>query len=347
MKRKTPAFPEKTFGTEMDATINAAWLYYHHNLTQAQIARQLHVSRPTVANLLSRARSRGIVSITLRPDLLSRLSLAQELRVRFGLQDACIVPTPDGATSLEIRQALGKAGALYLENTLQPGEVFATAWGATVLEVARALSGKRFDSIVLAQAIGCLNSGESFNPIRLAGIMAEKLGAKVYHLPVPAVVSSARIRDILLEDRNIRACLEMARSSSRAMIGIGKVSHDATVVSAGFFDPMMIDELKAKGAVGDISCRYFDIQGRPVLTDFDNRVISLTFDELRKIKPVIAVGGGEDKVSAILGALRTGCIDVIVSDERTAQKVLAMDTATAPKHDFSDRQDVAELNPDS
>src|SRR6202022_3269342 len=122
MKPKDPSFHEKMFGTDMDATISAAWLYYHHKLTQAEIAKQLHVSRPTVANLLSRARSRGIVSISLRPDLLSRLSLAEELRVRFALQDACLVPPPEGATSLEIRQALGKAGALYLESTLQPGE---------------------------------------------------------------------------------------------------------------------------------------------------------------------------------------------------------------------------------
>jgi DNA-binding transcriptional regulator LsrR (DeoR family) len=331
MTARDPEPVDKIFGTDMDATISAAWLYYHHNLTQAQIAKQLQVSRPTVANLLARARGRGIVTISLRPDLLSRLSLAEELRTRFGLQNAYIVPTPDGATSIEVRQALGKAGALFLESALQPGEVFATAWGATVLEVARALSGKKIDSIVLAQAIGCLNSGESFNPIRLAGIMAEKLGAKVYHLPVPAVVSTVSVKDILLEDRNIRSCLEMARSASRAMIGIGKVTYDATVVSAGFFDPMMIDELKAKGAVGDISCRYFDIQGRPVITDFDSRVISLTFDDLRKIRPVIAVGGGEDKVSAILGALRTRCIDIIITDERTAQKVLVTEAATAPK----------------
>jgi DNA-binding transcriptional regulator LsrR (DeoR family) len=59
---------DKMFGTDMDATISAAWLYYHHDLTQAEIARQLQVSRPTVANLLARARGRGIVSISLRPD---------------------------------------------------------------------------------------------------------------------------------------------------------------------------------------------------------------------------------------------------------------------------------------
>ena len=319
---------DRTLGSDTDATISAAWLYYHHSLTQAEIAKQLQVSRPTVANLLSRARSRGIVTISLRPDLLSRLSLAEELRTRFSLQNAYIVPTPDGASSLEVRQALGKAGAICLENLLQPGEVLATAWGATVLEVARALSGKRVEGAVLAQAIGCLNSGESFNPIRLAGIMGEKLGAKVYHLPVPAVVSSVSVKEIFLEDRNIRPCLEMARAASKAMIGIGKVSYDATVVSAGFFDPMMIDELKAKGAVGDISCRYFDLQGRPVITDFDSRVISLTFEDLRRIRPVIAVGGGEDKVNAVLGALRTRCIDILITDERTAAKVLAHDTAT-------------------
>jgi DNA-binding transcriptional regulator LsrR (DeoR family) len=312
----------------MDATITAAWLYYHHNLTQAQIAKQLQVSRPTVANLLSRARARGIVAISMRPDLLSRLSLAEEIRSRFDLRDAYIVPTPESATIADIRQALGKAGALYLESTLQPGEVLATAWGATVLEVARALSGRKFDGIVLAQAIGCLNSGESINPIRLAGIMGEKLGAKVYHLPVPAVVSSIGVKQILLEDRNIRSCLEMARAASKAMIGIGKVTHDATVVSAGFFDPLMIDELKAKGAVGDISCRYFDIEGKPVVTDFDSRVISLTFHDLKKITPVIAVGGGEDKVAAMLGALRTKCIDILITDERTATKVLAAAVAT-------------------
>src|SRR5262249_19006595 len=74
----------------------------------AQIAKQLRVSRPTVANLLSRARSRGIVSITPRPDLLSRLSLAQDLRVRFGLQDACIVPTPTERPRLKFGRPWGK-----------------------------------------------------------------------------------------------------------------------------------------------------------------------------------------------------------------------------------------------
>lgn len=318
-------------GTDVDALITAAWLYYHNNLTQAEIAKQFEVSRPAVANLLARAREEGLVTISLRPDLLSRLTLADEMRRRFELSDVYVVPVPEGSSSLETLQALGKAGALLLEKTLQPGEVLATAWGIAVLEVARALTGKKIEGLMLAQAIGCANSGESFNPIRLASIMGEKLGARVYHLPLPAVVNSVQAKDILFEDRSIRSCFEMAKNATRAMIGIGKVASDATVVSAGFFDPMMIDELRAKGAVGDISCRYFDINGNPVITEFDSRVISLTFDDLRNIKPVIAVAGGEDKVQAILGALRTKCIDVLVVDEPTARKVIALDRKTSSR----------------
>lgn len=316
-------------GTDIDSLISAAWLYYHNNLTQAEIAKQFDVSRPAVANLLSRAREEGLVTISLRPDLLSRLTLADDMRRRFGLSDVYVVPVPQGASSLETLQAIGKAGALLLEKTLQPGEVLATAWGIAVLEVARALTGKKIEGLMLAQAIGCANSGESFNPIRLASIMGEKLGARVYHLPLPAVVASVQAKEILFDDRSIRSCFEMAKNATRAMIGIGKVAPDATVVSAGFFDPMMIDELRAKGAVGDISCRYFDINGKPVITDFDSRVISLTFDDLRSINPVIAVSGGEDKVTAILGALRTKCIDILVVDEPTARKVMALDRKTS------------------
>jgi len=316
-------------GADIDTMISAAWLYYHNNLTQAEIAKQFDISRPAVANLLSRARNEGLVNISLRPDLLSRLTLADAMRSRFELDDVYVVPVPQGASALETHQALGKAGAMLLEKTMQPGEVLATAWGVTVLEVARALSGKKIEGTMLAQAIGCANSGESFNPIRLASIMGEKLGARVYHLPLPAVVSSVQAKEILFEDRGIRSCFEMAKNATRALIGIGKVASDATVVSAGFFDPMMIDELRAKGAVGDISCRYFDINGNPVITEFDSRVISLTFDDLRKIEPVIAVAGGEDKVTAVLGALRTKCIDILIIDERTAQRVLALDRTTS------------------
>ena len=315
--------------TQLDPIITAAWLYYHHDLTQADIARELGVSRATVANLLTRAKDDGLVTVSLRPDLLSRLTFARELRARFGLSDVYLIPTPESLDEGEVLRSLGKAAALYLESTLKPGEVLGTAWGATMLEVARALKSSPVEGLVVAQSLGGLNSGEGFNPIRVAALMAEKLEARVYHLYVPAVVESVEVRDILLRDRTIRAALEMARSAARLILGVGKVSHDATVVRAGFLDVQTMDELRAKGAVGDLSGRYFNLAGQPVLTETDERIVGLSIEDLKKIKPVIAVAGGPDKAKAVLGALRTGCVDVLITDERVARKVLALDKADA------------------
>lgn len=309
----------------IDPLVTAAWLYYHHNLTQADIARELNVSRATVANMLTRAKDDGLVTISLRPDLLSRRTLSASVRERFGLQGVYLVPTPADLGEGEVLSSIGAAAALYLENALQPGEVLGTAWGATVLEVARALRQRAVEGLVVTQSLGSLNSGEGFNPVRVASLMAEKLGARVYHLYVPAVVESVEVKEILLRDRHIRAALEMARSASRLILGIGKVSHDATVVRAGFIDKLLMDELGVKGAVGDLSGRYFDLQGRPVQTEVDTRIIGLSWDDLRRIRPVIAVAGGRDKAAPVLGALRSGLVDVLISDERTARTVLALD----------------------
>lgn len=313
-----------------DPTVAAAWLYYHEGMTQAEIAEVLKVSRPSVANMLARARAQGVVRISVRPDFLAALSLSGALRERFGLDQVLIVPTAPNADTASVHRAIGKAGALYLEETAQAGEIIVTAWGATMLETARALTGRRIPDLTIAQALGGLSTADHFNPTKVAAMMADKFGARVYHLFVPCVVESREVREILVRDRSIHSAYEVARSANRAIIGIGKVSADATVVRAGFMTALQIHELRAKGAVGDMMGRFFDIRGRPVQTELNERIMALDLEDLRRIKPAIAVAGGPDKVEAILGAIRGGYVDVLIVDDRTAGAVLEFDRATAP-----------------
>ena len=313
-----------------DPTVSAAWLYYHEGMTQAEIAEVLKVSRPSVANMLARARATGVVRISLRPDYLAALTVSRELRQRFGLQQVLIVPTAPNADTVSVQRAIGKAGALYLEETVQAGETIVTAWGATMLETALALRGVRVPDLTIAQALGGLSTADHFNPTKVAAMMADKFGARVYHLFVPCVVESLEVREILVRDRSIHSAFEVARSAHRAMIGIGKVAPDATVVRAGFLTELQIHELRAKGAVGDMMGRFFDIRGNPVQTELNRRIMALDLEDLRRINPVIAVAGGPDKVQAILGAIRGGYVDVLIIDDRTARAVLEFDRAAAP-----------------
>jgi DNA-binding transcriptional regulator LsrR (DeoR family) len=81
--------------------------------------------------------------------------------------------------------------------------------------------------------------------------------------------------------------------------------------------------MRKEGAVGDILGYFFDGQGAPVADSVGSRVVGLSADDLRAIPRVIAVTSEPDKVRAVLGALRTGIADVLVTSLRTARQVLA------------------------
>src|ERR1700751_189851 len=100
---------------QKDTLAKTTWLYHHQNLTQQQIADELGLSRPTVVRLLRQALEQGLVTVSLRSDLLRRMELSVELAQRFGLQEVFIVPTSAAHSEADIRRAVGEMGALYLE----------------------------------------------------------------------------------------------------------------------------------------------------------------------------------------------------------------------------------------
>ena len=59
--------------------VTAAWLYYHQDQTQQQIAKRLGVSRATVVRLLQTAREDGLVEIRVTQPLPEPMAAALEL----------------------------------------------------------------------------------------------------------------------------------------------------------------------------------------------------------------------------------------------------------------------------
>src|SRR3984893_7063241 len=300
----------------------ATWLYHHQKLTQQQIADELGLSRPTVVRLLRQALEQGLVTVSLRSDLLRQMELSVEIARRFGLQEVFIVPPSAAHSEADIRRAVGEMGALYLESNLRPKQVITIAWGKTLLEVARALHEMPLKGATVVQSLGGLNSGKTFNPYGVASLFGEKLHAPVYQLYVPVLVASKELRDLFMSDPGVQATLAVARLASLCMVSVGKVDHSATVVQTGFLDASTIDQMRVRGAVGDISGRYFDINGKRILGDVDDRIMALSWEDFQSLKNIVAVVCGLDKKNAILGALRTGLIRRLIIDDQTALALL-------------------------
>jgi len=53
-----------------------------------------------------------------------------------------------------------------------------------------------------------------------------------------------------------------------------------------------------------------------------NRMIAISWDEIKQIKDVLAVACGQDKIETIRGGLLTGVIHHLITDQETAMAVL-------------------------
>ncbi|MEM6946126.1 MAG: sugar-binding domain-containing protein, partial [Pseudomonadota bacterium] len=185
-----------------DPTIRAAWLYYAEQRTQAEIATALGISRATVANHLAQARQSGLVSVQLNPDLLRGVSQARALETRYALAGAHVVPAlaEDRDDAAALRRRLGSAGASVLATMLTPDTVLGIAWGRTMADLAQALPKRSMPDLRVVQISGSSLGDEATSPEACTVHIATRLGAHCHNFHAPAVVSTAALRDMLMQE---------------------------------------------------------------------------------------------------------------------------------------------------
>jgi DNA-binding transcriptional regulator LsrR (DeoR family) len=296
--------------------------YYEDGLTQEQIGNLLGLSRIKVSRLLRQARDERIVQITIVPPQDSNADIERALEARYGLAEAIIV-SPSSDDKATIVHELGPPAADCLTRCLHDRAVLSITWGTTLLSVVDALPVQNWPEIRVVPILGGLGRPEAeTHGADLARRVAEAFGARPRVLPAPGIVASKLVRDALLADPQISGTLALGARADVALVGIGVPVPDSVVAQAGILDGEAMRQLKALGAVGDIALRFLDGDGRAVEHEINDRIIGLDLDQIKKIPRVIGVAGGAEKVAVIRAALRGKIVDVLVTDDRTAGKLL-------------------------
>jgi deoxyribonucleoside regulator len=146
--------------------------------------------------------------------------------------------------------------------------------------------------------------------------------SRATYLHAPSIVDSAALCDALLADRSVQAALATAGQSEIAIVGIGNMDRDATLLTASHILGADRDALIAQGAVGSMNSRFFDAAGQPV-GHLDQRTVAIEWADLKAIRQVIAIAAGTAKAAAIRAAIRSTTINVVITDEATAESILA------------------------
>jgi DNA-binding transcriptional regulator LsrR (DeoR family) len=312
-------------GVESDIELmtRVASQYYLEGMTQEAVARSLRLSRPKVGRLLDRARIAGIVEITVHvhPDI--GLQVEAALVSEFGLDQVLLVN--DQTDESGQRASVARAAAGLLRRRLSDGDVVALGMGRNVGAVPDFIGAPPPRAATFVSAIGgspLVDTG--VNPNEICRRLAEVFAGSAEVLYAPAYAETPAVRDAFINHDGVREVLERARTANVALIGIGNARDDSAVVRMGCFSVSEMRRLRERGAVGDILGSFFDVDGHAVVDGIGDRVVAIGRADLERITCVVAICSERDKGDAILGALRSGMVNVLVTSLSTARTVLEL-----------------------
>lgn len=294
----------------------AAWYYYVGELTQQQVADKLGVGRPRVMKLLDLARQNGVVRFQLQKNSLRHFDLERRLADRWGLSDVFVAPSP--AMGMEPSDNVARAAATYLETYISDNDYINMGYGYTLGKLLNYLASGTDKTLSMIS----LSGGVSYYlPDTHSGVF----NARLHLMPAPLVVSSSEMAKAIVAEPSVQEVVRMHKLASTTVVGIGGVNDDATVVRSGAISNNDLRLLSMQGAVGDVLCHFYDKNGNPISSELDDRLISTSLETLKSLQRVVGVSAGVQKVDAILGVLRAGLLQVLITDEETAQAVLDKD----------------------
>jgi|SRR5579859_429552 len=311
---------------EMRLMVRVGRMYYERDTSQSAIAEQFGLSQASVSRLLKRAREEGIIRISVAVPEGVYSALEEKLIERFHLRDAIVVDTVAGDDEKVITRELGTAAGYYIESVIKPNDtVGISSWSSTLLAVVDAMHPvPRKPEIRVLQILGGVgNPSAEAHATHLTGRLADLVGGKAMFLPAPGIVGSEAARQVLLDDIYVQQALEMFNQVTLALVGIGAVQPSSLLAASGnIFSEEEQNMLSSYKAVGDVLLRFFDGDGKPVKTFLDNRVVSMSLEQLRKVDRAIGVAGGRRKYAAIRGALRGRLINILITDRFTAEQLI-------------------------
>lgn len=314
--------------TDYEILTEIAVAYYEQEQTQEEIARRFGISRIKVGRLLKKARMEGIVEINVKYHPVFSSQIEQQFIQNFGVKRALIAL--DHHDEDEQRQQVAALVSNYLTGILKNDMTVAVGQGRNVAAVANhvGIFPERTCRFICGIG-GTKRDGQQIDADHISRNLARKFNGYTETLYAPAYVETPELRAAFMQNRLIQATLEQASKADIALIGLGDMNENSFMVQLGWFTPQeIITARQDQGVVGDLAgYSFFNIQGKSVDTVMNDRVIGLSLEQLRAIPCVIAIASESTKATAILGALRTGVIDVLATSASNARTVINMHKA--------------------
>jgi DNA-binding transcriptional regulator LsrR (DeoR family) len=299
-----------------------ARMYYLDGMGQNEIAVMYGISRSTVSRMLTEARVRGIVRITVDDFEPTDADLEARLRDAFGLLHVAVIRGM-GGSGAHLRRTIGHFAAPQVASWLAESQVVGIAGGRTIADVVQTIQPqppmRHLRVVPLMGTVGASPSAVDASEISRA--VARRYDGHLHTVNAPIFVQEATAQRLFLSHSQIQAVWRLFDTMDRALVGIGTLE-DSVFVERQVLSRSDLQDLRRTGAVGEMCGRFFDEHGNECDSPFRDRVISVDLDRLRACGDVIAITSGAKRATALAAAIRGGLIRSLVIDDTGAAALL-------------------------
>jgi len=305
-------------------------LYYEEAASQQEIANQMKLSRVSVCRMLKAGREQGMVVIQVHsPNRVEYGRLERQLEEYYGLREAIVVENGPRASRYDQTTAVGVAANRLLETYISKGDIVGVSSGKLLHGVCCSpRMGAGQVKCTFVPMIGGLNTckcaAPCFSATQIAGRFAQSFGGEYMECFSPAVFSDTAQKERFMDEPAMRSLRDLYRKMRTAVIEIGPAEPAVGLLTeSGCLCGEGCQGLP--DAVGEIMLQFYDDGGR---TDkyraFNDRVAGMALEELRKLENRLGISSGYDSAEAVYGALQGGYVNILVTDEEGAMRLIEM-----------------------
>jgi deoxyribonucleoside regulator len=299
-----------------DHKLEIAYWYYKLNMTQAEIARRLNFTRQRVNQIIGSLIDDGIVEIKINGLRDNNVEMESAFEKYFNLDRVHIFDVEEAENQLDL---FGQKAANAFMHLLNDNSIIGVSWGITLGAAVIKMQQRNLSRCKVVQMVGGLNSNtEIAKPDEIARTMAKKLSCDYHLLYGPAVVDDPQAREVLMQDKAFAETFDLINRCDIAILGVGELNDTSTIYQQGFISKERLHQLVEQGYVGDMAMQPFKKDGS---WETENKVIGVSLETLRHIPSVAAVACGVNKAKAVMGAINTGCLNVLMIDKAIASTI--------------------------
>jgi len=311
--------------SEVVLAARVARQFYLEGISKVDIADQLGISRFRVARLLDSARESGLVRIEIGlPGGVLDAGLSAELCSVFGLRQAFVFNFPDDELSL--RQRLGEAAGQVLMDLIKPGDVLGLTWSRTLSGLAAALT--QLPPCPIVQMTGAVPPPDGRDLLELVRSVARVSGGPAHVFYAPMLLDDAQTAAAIRRQGDIAEAFGLVPKVTIAVVAIGAWAAGLSTI----YDAVTPAERTAMAALGvgaELAGVFIGMDGKPVMTPLDSRMIVTPGPVLAQVPFVLAVAYDPAKTAAVRAAIRGGLVHGLVTHTSLARALLAHPEAAA------------------